>query len=120
MTPKKKKPATGKKRGAPKGNQNSRKHGLWAKNSPTPAEGKGAKWRRDVMDEVIDRLFNKFSTLQDLDQITKCANSLSVAVTAANSCDRTIAILEGKTTSLSAAIEALLANEDPNDERTLE
>jgi hypothetical protein len=117
----KKSKAAGKKGGKP-GNQNARKSGLYARNQPkvSPKSEKDAASRRDILDDVIETLYTKFNQLQDIDQICKCANSISIAVTAANGCDRTIAIVSGKLTSLQDSIERLLADEDPNDPSTLE
>jgi len=130
MTVKKSKPkpkkskGTGAKGGKP-GNQNARKHGLWAqKQIATVTEGRkgddGPARRRDYLDDVIETLYNKFNRLDDIDQLCKCANSISIAVTAANGCDRTIAIVSGKLTNLSEAIEQLLMGADPSDPGTLE
>lgn len=122
----KSKTTRGQKGGKP-GNQNARKHGLYAKNQPkVTASGEGnievgqIEHRRHIADEVIERLFTKFNTLDDIDQLCKCANSISLAITAANGCDRTLAITSGKLTNLSAAIEALLMEEDADDPNTIE
>lgn len=114
------------KPGGKPGNQNARKHGLWAKNQPKAKTGESKpetnaiENRRRIMDEVIETLYDKFSRLDDIDQVTKCANSISLAVTAANGCDRTLAITSGKLTNLQSAIESLFANEDPYDARSIE
>lgn len=125
--PKPKSKATGAHKGGRPGNQNARKHGLWAKNQPkvkTSGEGKieigQIERRRQVADEVVEILFTKFNTLTDIDQICKCANSISLAVTAANGCDRTLAITSGKLTTLEAAITDLLMEEDAEDASTIE
>jgi len=117
----KKSKATGAKGGKP-GNQNARKSGLWAKNQPKASKKseKTAADRRDILDEMIETLYHKFNQLQDIDQLCKCANSISLAVTAANGCDRTIAIVSGKLTNLSEAIEQLLMETDPNDPGSIE
>lgn len=128
MAAKKVKPKTKNKKpkGGKPGNQNARKHGLYAKNQPKastkekPVDVSGPERRRAIMDDVIESLYTKFNTLNDIDQITKCANSLSLAVTAANGCDRTIAIVSGKLTNLTAAIEQLFMEEDADDPRTIE
>ena len=112
----------GARRGGQPDNQNARKSGLYAKNQPKVSKKseKNAATRRDIMDGVIETLYAKFNGLRDIDDLCKCANSISVAVTAANGCDRTIAIVSGKLTNLSEAIERLLMDEQPNDSSTLE
>lgn len=118
---------TGAKKGGKPGNQNARKHGLWAKNQPRAAQSPKEKAeqsrieeRRDLLDEVIERLAARFQTLDDIDQICKCANSISLAVTAANGCDRTLALVSGKVAPISLALDQLYADEDPYDPATLE
>jgi len=110
------------RKGGQSRNQNARKSGLYAKNQPKVSKKseKTAATRRDIMDDVIETLFAKFNHLQDIDDLCKCANSISIAVTAANGCDRTLAIVSGKLTNLSEAIERLLMDEQPNDSSTLE
>lgn len=119
--------SAGARKGGKPGNQNARKHGLFAKNQPkVNVNGQGnieinqIEKRRAIADEVIESLFAKFNTLQDIDQICKCANSISLAITAANGCDRTLAITSGKLTTLETAITELLMEEDPDDVSTLE
>jgi hypothetical protein len=119
--------ATGAKKGAPKGNNNAQKHGLWARNHPkAKVKGEGeieinqVEKRRNIADDVIETLYDKFHRLDDIDQLCKCANSISLAITAANGCDRTLAIVSGKISTVSEAIEQLFKNYDPDDDSTLD
>ncbi len=108
-------------KGGKPGNQNARQHGLYAKHQPpAQASNKKASDRRDTLDEIISRLYSKFQTLDDIDDLCKCATAITNAVIGANSCDRTEALISGKLTTLNDAIDRLLNEEDPDDPRTLE
>jgi len=123
----KKSKASGARKGGKPGNQNARKHGLYARNQPkvhtngeATVELNQIEKRRAIADEVIERLFARFNILDDIDQITKCANSISLAITAANGCDRTLALVSGKVSPINAALDQLFAMEDPYDDSTIE
>ncbi len=75
----------------------------------------GPEQRRDIMDRVIKVLWEDFCEAEDPETRCKISNALCVAVTAANGCDRTLAIVTGKISPLQQAIEELLAEEDPDD-----
>jgi len=112
-------------KGGQPGNSNARTHGLWAKYQPmvTPEEqdpNAGPEQRRDIMDRVIKVLWEDFCEAEDPETRCKISNALCVAVTAANGCDRTLAIVTGKISPLQQAIEELLAEEDPDDYSTIE
>ena len=123
----KKSKATGAKRGGKPGNQNARTHGLWAKNQPkVTASGEAnietnkIERRRQILDAIIEALYSEFDGLPDIETRCKCANAISFAATAANGCDRTLAVVSGKLTDLTNAIEQLFADEKANDPSTVE
>ncbi len=80
----------------------------------------GPEQRRDILDRVIKVLFMDFCEAEDTETRCRISNALCVAVTAANGCDRTLAIVTGKLSPLQQAIEELLAEEDPDDYSTIE
>ena len=101
---------TGKKKGGQPGNNNARTHGLWAKNQPPVTREErdsnaGPEKRRDIMDRVIKRLWEDFCEAEEAETRCRIANALCVAVTAANGCDRTLAIVTGKISPLQQAID---------------
>ena len=121
-----KKKSTGARKGGKPGNQNARKHGLYARNQPkvhtkgeATVELNQIEKRRAIADEVVETLFTRFNHLQDIDQICKCANSLSLAITAANGCDRTLALVSGKVSPINEALDQLFAMENPYDDTTI-
>lgn len=108
--------------GAKPGNQNARKHGLWAKNHPKMDQkaALGPQRRVEILDSIIDDLHSKYFTAHDLDTACKMANAISIAVTAANGCDRTIALLTGKLPAIDEALARLFEGSDPYDNSTIE
>ncbi len=115
----------GRNKGGQPGNSNARTHGLWAKYQPlvSPEErdpNAGPEERRDILDRVIKVLFMDFCEAEDPETRCRISNALCVAVTAANGCDRTLAIVVGKLSPLQQAIDELLAEEDPDDYSTVE
>ncbi len=102
MTPKSK-PGSGKG----KGNKNALKHGLYAKTPLAAGPGLTIEERRAVLDACIQRMADHFTSLDDMDKMSKCLNSISIAVTAANNCDRTLAIINGNYTPLEDVLNEL-------------
>jgi len=110
--------------GAPKGNQNARKHGLYAKKAKveiiTFGEGeaeiqvrdprRAIKYLEGVMDEIMRRIVRARN-----DDFTRLSNSLSLATTALLNAHRTVAYLRGEATPIEDALrelEALAFEED--------
>jgi hypothetical protein len=108
------------KKGGKGGNQNARKHGLYAKNQPPvdPAVAIGAQRREAILDKIILDLDALYWTLKKNEEKFQCVNSISNAVTSANGCQRTAALVSGKLTILNEAIERLLNEDDPYDAST--
>ena len=114
--------------GAPKGNTNALKHGLYAKHfSPEETDKlrnmspEDYRHEIDLMRVVVKNIFSLQIHLNekvesclsskepvDVDALTKITNSLSVAVTALNTTARTYALFNGKDTSLNDAFEEAL------------
>jgi hypothetical protein len=103
--------------GAPKGNQNARKHGLWAKKAQavqiiTPADGsvplqdprRAIRYLEEVMDEIVRRLREATP-----EEFTRLANSLALAATALFNGHRTVAYLMGEMTPVEDALKELEA-----------
>jgi hypothetical protein len=114
--------------GAPKGNTNALKHGLYAKHF-TPEEQAGLRrmspedYRHEInmMRATIDRLFDiQIRMYQLLDEsmrsgkpvdttgLAQISNSLSIAMTALNTTARTHALFNGTDTSLKDDFETAL------------
>ena len=89
-----------------KGNKNALKHGLYSKRF-IDANSLTIEQRKAMLDACIRKMFERFKTIQDMDAMSKCLNSISLAVTAANNCERTLAIVEGNYTPLEDVLNAL-------------
>jgi len=100
------KPASKGKRGGQKNNNNARKHGLYAKTTPT-ANPLSIEDRRNILDGCIRTMFDLFQGLNDIDDMAKCLNSISIAVTAANGCERTLSLVNGTYTPIDEILNAL-------------
>jgi hypothetical protein len=96
----------GNKQGGQKGNQNARKHGLYSKKF-VQTHTLTVDQRKAMLDACIAKMFETFKKLDDVDEMSKCLNSLSVAITAANNCERTAAILNGNYTPIEDVLNAL-------------
>ncbi len=95
------------KRGGQKNNNNARKHGLYA-TKPTPtANPLTIEERRNILDGCIRTMFDLFQSLNDIDDMAKCLNSISIAVTAANGCERTLSLVNGTYTPIDEILNAL-------------
>ena len=114
--------------GAPKGNTNALKHGLYAKHfSPEEQAGlrgsssKDYSYEINMLRVVVKRLFKIHSALNalledllrsrqpcDVDALSRISNSLSLAVTTLNTTARTHALLTGNDTSVIDAFEQAL------------
>jgi hypothetical protein len=104
--------------GAPKGNQNARKHGLYAKKAKveiiTPGDGEAAIEVRDprraikYLEGVMDEIVRRMAWARD-DDFTRLANSLSLATTALLNAHRTVAYLTGEMTPVEDALRELEA-----------
>jgi hypothetical protein len=104
--------------GAPKGNQNARKHGLYARKAKveiiTPGEVGAAielqdprraiRYLEEVMDEIMRRMREATP-----EEFTRLANSLALATTALFNGHRTVAYLMGEMTPVEDALRELAA-----------
>jgi hypothetical protein len=108
--------------GAPKGNKNALKHGLWAKKAKADilvgsdalavVEGKerqqsllrAIRYLEDVMDVTYARLKRA-----DGEEFTRLANTLSLAATSLFNGHRTVAYLMGGVTPVEDALKELAA-----------
>ena len=107
--------------GAPKGNKNALKHGLYARkvhvltgeiveNSP-PAPGEGLRGPIDAMrylQEAIDVIFARMKRAEGA-EFTQLANALSLAATSLFNGHRTMAFLTGGMTPVEDALKELTA-----------
>jgi hypothetical protein len=113
--------------GAPKGNQNARKHGLYSKKARVEiivgpstavlrasAQGDGAAAielqdpRRAIryLEEVMDEIVRRMREATD-EEFTRLANALSLATTAVFNGHRTVAYLTGEMTPVEDALKVL-------------
>lgn len=110
--------------GAPKGNTNALKHGLYA-NRYSPEEMAGIRkmlpddYRHEIylmrvtinnLFTIHSRLFRKIESGEsvDTDGLAKISNSLSLAITALNTTARTYALFSGTDTSLNDPLDEVL------------
>lgn len=117
MTPKKK--VRGKV-GVKPGNQNARKHGLYAKIQPPVDRVKaiGAQEREKILDKILLDLEQEYDGKKKWEEKLQIANVIANVCIASNGCQRTVALVSGKLTILNEAIERLIAENDPRDVST--
>lgn len=104
--------------GAPKGNHNALKHGLWAKKTAVlvlqPRTLRNPSIAIQHLEDVIEAIAARLERAQG-EEFTRLANSLSLATTALFNGHRTIAFLTGGVTPVEEAVkelEALRFDED--------
>jgi hypothetical protein len=102
---KKKKPSKG-KTGGKAGNRNALKHGLYSEKF-VEENALTIEKRKAIIDACIVKMFERFNGLDDIDKMSKCLNSIALAVTAANNCERTLAIVSGNYTPIEEIYDAL-------------
>ena len=96
--------------GAPKGNRNALKHGLYAGKRQI-VEADDAQVRKATfailhLERVIDAIQAKMKEA-DIDEFTRLANSLSLATTALFNGHRTLSFLTGGMTPMEEALKEL-------------
>ena len=96
--------------GAPKGNQNALKHGLYSgrKEVPPPDEGQLRKVTFAIrhLENVIDAIYERMKEA-GTEEFTRLANSMSLATTALFNGHRTISYLTGGQTPMEQALKEL-------------
>lgn len=98
--------------GAPKGNRNALKHGLYAGRTTivTVVEGQLRKPEFAVryLENTIDEIYTRMQSAQG-ERFTRLANALALATTALFNGHRTMAYLSGGMTPIEDALKEVLA-----------
>lgn len=92
---------------APKaGNKNALKHGLYARKIDERL-ALTIEDRRAVLDACTRRAFALVMKADGADELTKLISAIAHSVTAANNCERTLAVMKGNYTPIEEVLHAL-------------
>jgi hypothetical protein len=98
-----------------KGNTNALKHGLYSKAFVT-RNSLTIEQRRAILDACISRAFQAFQDIgDDIPKLSMLLNSIGIAVSAANTCERTLALINGNYSPLEEVLQELKAY-DPHED----